>query len=279
MKAAIINSLRHKYHFKDLLNYWNMPRSTYYYEIKRYEEPDKYETIKNEIKAIYKNSRETYGYRRVFIMLRKKGFKICAQTTRKLMRKLGLMPDMYWGKNRKYSSYKGTIGKTAPNILNQKFDEIKPLKVFHTDITEIKMENDKKGYISLIMDEASNEIMGLQVSDSPNFNLVRNTLNELYKNNPCLSGAIIHSDQGFHYQLESYRKWIDKQNVLQSMSRKGNCLDNSPVESQIGLMKKECLYREKIDSLTTLKKVCSDYKKWFNYERISRKKELTPIEY
>ena len=121
-----------------------MPRSTYYYEIKRYEEPDKYETIKNEIKAIYKNSRETYGYRRVFIMLRKKGFKICAQTTRKLMRKLGLMPDMYWGKNRKYSSYKGTIGKTAPNILNQKFDEIKPLKVFHTDITEIKMENDKK---------------------------------------------------------------------------------------------------------------------------------------
>ncbi|MEN3254619.1 IS3 family transposase, partial [Fructilactobacillus sanfranciscensis] len=82
-----------------------------------------------------------------------------------------------------------------------------------------------------------------------------------------------------HYQLESYRKWIDKQNVLQSMSRKGNCLDNSPVESQIGLMKKECLYREKIDSLTTLKKVCSDYKKWFNYERISRKKELTPIEY
>ena len=129
------------------------------------------------------------------------------------------------------------------------------------------------------MDEASNEIMGLQVSDSPNFNLVRNTLNELYKNNPCLSGAIIHSDQGFHYQLESYRKWIDKQNVLQSMSRKGNCLDNSLVESQIGLMKKECLYREKIDSLTTLKKVCSDYKKWFNYERISRKKELTPIEY
>ncbi|WP_395433279.1 IS3 family transposase [Fructilactobacillus sanfranciscensis] len=206
IKAAIINSLRHKYHFKDLLNYWNMPRSTYYYEIKRYEEPDKYETIKNEIKAIYKNSRETYGYRRVFIMLRKIGFKICAQTTRKLMRKLGLMPDMYWGKNRKYSSYKGTIGKTAPNILNQKFDEIKPLKVFHTDITEIKMENDKKGYISLIMDEASNEIMGLQVSDSPNFNLVRNTLNELYKNNPCLSGAIIHSDQGFHYQLEYYRK-------------------------------------------------------------------------
>ena len=119
-----------------------MPRSTYYYEIKRYEEPDKYETIKN----------------------------------------------------------------------------------------EIKMENDKKGYISLIMDEASNEIMGLQVSDSPNFNLVRNTLNELYKNNPCLSGAIIHS----HYQLESFRKWIDKQNVLQSMSRKGNYLDNSLVESPLG---------------------------------------------
>ncbi|NDR76332.1 hypothetical protein EQU06_05765 [Lactobacillus sanfranciscensis] len=87
--------------------------------------------------------------------------------------------------------------------------------------------------------------MGLQVSDSPNFNLVRNTLNELYKNNPCLSGAIIHSDQGFHYQLESYRKWIYKQNVLQSMSRKGNCLDNSPVESQIGLMKKRMFVQRK----------------------------------
>ncbi|USS93636.1 IS3 family transposase [Fructilactobacillus ixorae] len=154
------------------------------------------------------------------------------------------------------------------------------LRCFHTYIIQVKLANGQKGYISAIIDEASNEVSSLVADDNASFQLVGKMLTETKSQLTNLAGIIIHSDQGFHYQIPSYQSWIKANQVIQSMSRKGNCLDNAPIESFFSLLKRECLNRIKLTSLTSLKQVCKEYVKWFNEERISgNKKGLTPIEY
>lgn len=281
LKVQTINSLRHKHLLNKLLDYFNLARSTYYHRIKVMNGFDKYEEIKEKINTIYKESFETYGYRRMWLKLLKDGFNICQETVRKLMRRLGLKTDVYSkNKSKGYSSYHGTIGKLADNVLKQQFNEKTPLKVFHTDITQIKLSNDNKAYISAIIDQASNEIISLVADNNEKFKLVETMLEETEDKIKNLNDIVIHSDQGFHYQTHAYQRWVDNNEITQSMSRKGNCLDNAPIESFFSLLKCEALNRIKIDSLTSLKKVCKNYVYWFNNERISEnKKGLTPIEY
>lgn len=115
-------------------------------------------------------------------------------------------------RNGRYSSYKGTVGKVARNVLHQHFNETVPFKVLHTDVTQVRLADTKWAYVSAITDEASKEVLAFQVSNSPNSKLIMDTLDEL-----------------------SEKKFI------QSMSRKGNCLDNAPIESFFHLLKTECL--------------------------------------
>ncbi|WP_413628281.1 IS3 family transposase [Fructilactobacillus vespulae] len=278
--AILINSLRPEYNFRQLLKYFNLKRKTYYAALKRSKKPDKYLKLKEEIKNIYLKSRETYGYRRIWQILINKGYTYCLETVRRIMRKIGLICTVYSKKTRKYSSFKGEIGKIAPNILKQKFNETIPYKVLHTDITQVKIGKNKWGYISAIIDEASGEVLATSISEHPNWRLVSDMLDKLSMNLPQNSKPLIHSDQGFHYQLKSYRQKLKSNGYMQSMSRKGNCLDNAPIESFFNLLKRECLNRININSVITLKNTYKKYVDWFNNERISgNKKGLTPVEY
>lgn len=134
-----------------------MPRSTYYERLKAIQTTDKYSHIKQVIKQIFRQSRATYGYRRTDYKLKKLNYTISPETVRKLMKQIGLKVRVY-SKRSHYSSYRGHLGHVAPNILKQKFNERQVYRVLHTDITQLKLDNNQFGYISTFIDEASNEV-------------------------------------------------------------------------------------------------------------------------
>ncbi|MBD5835048.1 IS3 family transposase [Lactobacillus delbrueckii] len=186
--------------------------------------------------------------------LRDRGVKLAMETVRKLMRSVGLKTTLYHKKTAKCSSYKGSVGRVAENLLQQHFDEKRPYHVLHTDITEYKLANGRKVYISPVVDEASLEILACKASYSPNMGLVLSMLDELETKLPAHSHPVIHSDQGFQYQNSLYQARPEKMELIQSMSRKGNCHDNAPGETIFNLMKREKLNRVKLNSLEEVRK-------------------------
>jgi putative transposase len=257
-----------------------LPRATYYDRLKRERKPDKYAKVKVFIKQLFHDSKETYGYRRIHDEAVKNGYPYAEETIRRLMGDMGMKVTIYSKHTSKYASYKGRVGKIAPNILKQQFSAKKPLTVLHTDVTQVRLYNGEWGYISAITDEASHEVLTAIVSASPNKEMITATLDEVYKHLQPGTRPILHSDQGWQYQMSDYQKRLKKMGIKQSMSRKGNCRDNAPIESFFNLLKRECLNRYRIDILTDLRKLVDEYVDWFNNVRISRRKNgLTPVEY
>lgn len=166
---------------------------------------DKYAKVEEEINHIYYDeSNETHGYRRIWGALKDIGTDLAKETVRKIMRDMCIKTMIYHKNTAKYSSYKGNVGKKAPNVLNQIFDETIPYKVLHTDVTEYKLTNGKKVYILPIVDEASLEILACAVSYSPKMKTIYRMLDELEVNLPKGARPILHSDQGFQYQNAGY---------------------------------------------------------------------------
>ncbi|WP_181811182.1 IS3 family transposase, partial [Levilactobacillus brevis] len=234
-----------RYKIGDILSAIGLKKATYHDERKRIKNhTDKYADIKIKVKKITEDGkcrgRLTYGYRRVQDELIKLDVHIADAVVRRLMAELGVQVSLYnRHKNGKYSSYKGTIGKVAENLLEQNFNQAKPYTVLHTDVTQIRLGNHKWAYISAITDEASKEILAFQISNSPNRILITKTVDELISKLPSNVQPIIHSDQGWHYQLDYYMKKLSEHEFIQSMSRKGNCHDNAPIESFFHLYKTE----------------------------------------
>jgi len=248
--------------------------------LKRNQKPDKHAKLKKEIKATFVKSNQTYGYRRIQILTARAGFKACPDTVLRLMKQMEIHPVMYNRHTGKYHSYKGKVGVVAPNLLNQKFDTVEPLSVLHTDVTQIRLTNQRWAYISAVIDEASRSVLAVKISLHPNKKLIKDTLNQLKTKLTDDTYPILHSDQGWQYQIPSYREDLNKKHIIQSMSRKGNCYDNSPIESWFSLLKRECLYNHELKSLSYLRRLTNKYVKWFNTRRISMiHGGLTPTEY
>lgn len=229
-----------------------------------------------------RRGRLTYGYRRVQAELVKLNIHLADTVVRHLMSDLGVQVSLYnRHKNGKYSSYKGTIGKIASNVLKQNFSKTKPYEVLHTDVTQVRLENNSWAYISAITDEASKEVLAFQINDSPNRQLITRTIDELMIKLPKEVKPIIHSDQGWQYQLDYYTQKLSDHGFIQSMSRKGNCHDNAPIESFFHIYKTECLNGlPPCQNLKELERISRDYIDWFNHQRISLKtKGMSPCEY
>ncbi|MCJ0912952.1 IS3 family transposase, partial [Mammaliicoccus sciuri] len=149
-------------------------------------------------------------------------------------------------RGRKYRSFKGKVGKVAQNILNRRFKTNLPFQKVVTDITEFKLMNDQKLYLSPFMDLYSSEIISFKISSRPTLDIVINPLKEMIESRPNLDHRLtIHSDQGWHYQHSQYTNLLKEHKIFQSMSRKGNCLDNSVMENFFGLLKQEMYYGQK----------------------------------
>ena len=214
--------LRQRFKLKWLLAYSKLPRSTFYYYLKQ-SKADKYTVEKTEIQELFETNKQRYGYRRITLLLRQKGIVINHKTVLKLMKSLNLRGKQR--KNDKYHSYKGEVGKVADNLLNREFYSNKPFEKLTTDVTQFNVCDDKV-YLSPVMDLYNREIISYSISLSPNFAQIREMLQGLTERLPSDATPIFHSDQGWQYQRAEYQRYLQKHNIIQSMSCKGNCMDN-----------------------------------------------------
>ncbi len=182
-------------------------------------------------------------------------------------------------KNGKYHSYKGEVGKIADNLLNRDFNADKPYEKLATDVTQFSVCEDKI-YLSPIMDLYNNEIVSYSISLSPNLEQIREMLKGLFEKLPEDATPILHSDQGWQYQHAEYQRYLREHNIIQSMSRKGNCMDNGAMENFFGRLKVEMFYGEKFESVDDLIKKLHEYIFYYNNERISLKlKGMSPVQF
>jgi transposase InsO family protein len=274
--VIVINELRHEFKLDDLLAFAGIPRSTFYYHLKKLQEPDKYAKTKEQIAEIYHTHKGRYGYRRITLELRRLGKLINHKTVLRLMGELGLKSMV---RIKKYRSYRGKVGKIAPNILNRDFNAKKPNQKWLTDISVFTLLGQKL-YFSPMLDLYNGEIISYTLSRRPTFDQTMDMLNKALHKTPDCTGLTIHSDQGWQYQMRQYQERLQDRNITQSMSRKGNCLDNAPMESFFGIIKSELLYLQTFDSIERFTKELQDYIDYYNNHRIKVKlKGLSPVEY
>ena len=269
----------------------DLPRSDYYYW-KNHIDPDMKNTdLMEAIAVIYTNNHKRYGYRRITLQLKNEGWKVNHKTVKRLMSKLkiyGITPRS------KYKSYKGGFNGTVDNKLLHKSVDTKKHKTEYirdfstsdvnekwaTDVSEFHIAAGKL-YLSPILDMHNREIVSYSISKHPGYMQIKDMLNKAFNKFDDLGNLIFHSDQGWQYQMYHYRKELKKRGITQSMSRKGNCLDNSPMENFFGKMKNEMFYGHEFEfeTLEQLQEAMEEYIDYYNNKRIQVKlKGLTPCQ-
>lgn len=239
-------------------------------------QPDKYAKIKEQVRSIYCENQGRYGYRRITQELHNQGYIINHKTVQRLMKILGLKCMV---RIKKYRSYRGEIGKIAPNIIKREFNATAPNQKWTTDITEFSLFGQKL-YLSPILDMYNSEIISYVISERPVLKQVMDMLDIAFAKIPDKTNLIFHSDQGWQYQHKQYQKKLKDKGIRQSMSRKGNCLDNSIMENFFGLLKSELLYLQDFSSIEEFKLELENYMGYYNNKRIKCKlKGLSPVQY
>ena len=261
---------------KALVKLAQIPRSTYYNLVKRINRPDPDADLKVTIQAIYDEHEGRYGYRRIRDELANRGQRVNHKKVQRIMTKLGLKCLV---RMKKYRSYKGTVGKIAPNTLNRQFTAEKPNEKWVTDITEFKLFGEKL-YLSPVLDLFNGEIITYTIGSRPTYSLVSAMLEMAFERLSSEDKLLMHSDQGWHYQMAPYRQALKGRGITQSMSRKGNCYDNSVMENFFGIMKSELLYLKEFNSVEHFKLELKKYIDYYNNKRIKAKLiGLSPVQY
>ena len=224
------------------------------------------------VKEIFDKGKGKWGWRNVKMRLQAMNHK----KIQRIMRKYGLV-----AKVRRKNPYKQIMKKSLehrifPNKLQREFHQLTPFKVFSTDITYIRFLQ-RFVYLSVVKDIASGEVVAWNVSLYLDMNLVIETL-KIMSPNLC-HDVMIHSDQGFHYTNPAYINLVRELKMVQSMSGKGNCIDNAPIESFFGHMKDELDYRS-CTTFENLRSNIGEYMRYYNYERKQwTRNRMTPVEY
>lgn len=253
-----------------------MARSVFYYHLKRLNADDKYKHEKKEIISIYHLHKGRYGYRRVTAEMKNLGYRINHKTVQRLMGTLDLKCNI---RKVRYHSYKGEVGKIAPNVLERNFKASLPNQKWATDVTQINIKGEKI-YLSPILDMFNGEVISYSISRSPNMQMIDEMLYKAFDKIKDTKGLIFHSDQGWQYQNYAYRKALEEQGIIQSMSRKGNCLDNALAENFFGILKTELLYRQTFETAEEFIASLKDYIHYYNNKRIkNRLNGKSPVEY
>lgn len=272
----MIWGLRRKHKITYLVAAAGIPRSVYYYHAKQAENPDKYTHIKQEITAIYEENRHRVGYRRITAELHNRGYYINHKTVQRLMKQLGLFCRV---RMKRYNSYHGDTGVMVPNLLERDFSADKPKQKWVTDVTEFHLFGQKL-YLSPILDLFNGEIVSYNLSHHPNFAQTVDMLEKAFRKITSNTGLILHSDQGWQYQMKTYQRMLEGKGIRQSMSRKGNCLDNAVIENFFGILKTELLYLQTFDSMEHFIAELKDYLEYYNNRRIKLKlKGMSPVQF
>lgn len=208
--------------------------------------------------------------------LKNRGICLNHKTVLKLMNEMGLFCKI---RRKKYNSFRGEINKAAPNLIQRNFYAARPNEKWTTDVTEFALLG-KKVYLSPILDMYNSEIVSYSISLSPNYKMITDMLAKAFLKIPDNTSLIFHSDQGWSYRLNDYQEKLKKKGIRQSMSRKGNCLDNSIMENFFGLLKSEMFYGEEFSTIEEFIRELESYIDYYNHRRIKGKlKGLSPVEY
>ena len=250
------------------------------------ENPDK--ELEEKIQEIRKNNKD-YGYRRIHGELHNQGYLINKKKVQRIVQKLGLQVTSYTRKSRKYSSYRGRTGTIAPNRIRRRFNTRIPHQKITTDTTEFKYyEIDEKGrmiikklYLDPFLDMFNGEIISYAISKTPSAGSILSAQKKAIKiTSDCPYRRTFHSDRGWAYQMSLYSCELKENKIFQSMSRKGNCYDNSIMENFFGLLKQEIYYGTTYYSYDELKKSIEKYIVYYNEKRIRQKLGwMSPVEY
>ncbi|MBU4613162.1 IS3 family transposase, partial [Achromobacter sp. GG226] len=266
-KARLVTGLRQEHPLEALLTAAGLARSTFYYQSRAAQAGDTCAGLKARIQALYDKHRGCYGYRRVTLALRQAGETINHKAVQRLMGELALKAVV---RVKKYRSYRGEAGRVAPNVLQRDFQATAPLQKLATDVTEFNVRGEKL-YLSPVIDLYNGEIIAWQTAERPEFSLVSRMLDKALAKLGPKDKPVLHSDQGWQYHMPAWHQRLAAKGVTQSMSRKGNCLDNAVIESFFGTLKAECFRLKKFASIDELKRDIDRYIHYYNHERIKLK--------
>ena len=255
---------------------------------KRFDRENPNRQLEDKILEIREGNKD-YGYRRIYGELHNQGYQVNKKKVQRIMQKLNLQVTSFTRKSRKYSSYKGRIGTVAPNRIRRRFHTCIPHQKITTDTTEFKYyEVDSKGHMTMqklyldpFMDMYNGEILSFRIDKQPSAVNVMNALNEAIEiTSDCPYRRTFHSDQGWAYQMKAYSYRLKKERIFQSMSRKGNCHDNSVMENFFGILKQEIYYGVVYYSYEELRSAIEEYIKYYNGYRIKEKLGwMSPVQY
>jgi putative transposase len=259
-----------------LLKLAGLARSTFYYQQKVVQAADKHQALKQQIRSIFARHKGRYGYRRVTAAIRNLGRQVNHKTVQRQMVQLGLKSLV---RPKKYRSYKGEVGHAAANVLQRQFQAKAANQKWVTDVTEFNVAGEKL-YLSPVMDLYNGEIIAFETAKRPVFELVGSMLKKALAKLKANDKPLLHSDQGWQYRMPAYQRALREKGVEQSMSRRGNCLDNAAMESFFAVLKSEFFYLNKFSSVEDLQNGISKYIHYYNHDRIKLKlKGLSPVQY
>ncbi len=232
--------------------------------------------LKTSIRAIFKRHKGRYGYRRVSAELRRQGVVANHKKVQKLMVAMQLKSTV---RPKRYRAFQGAPSETAPNWLARDFSAERPNERWVTDVTEFKVES-RKLYLSPIMDLYNREIVSYEIAEQPVPKMIESMLTKAFSRLEASERPMLQSDQGWQYRMPAFRRRLQSSGLVQSMSRKGNCLDNAAMESFFGTLKCELYYLNEYESVHDLKEALHDYIHYYNMDRIKLGLGgLSPVEY
>jgi len=271
-----VQELRQQYPLAGLLAFAKLPRSTFYYQLKAQQAEDKHQQLKDTIRSVFARHKGRYGYRRITAAIRQTGKVVNHKTVQRLMAMLGLKSLV---RPKRYRSFRGEIGRAAPNELQRRFTAAGANQKWVTDVTEFNVAGEKL-YLSPILDLYNGEIVAFETARRPAFDLVGSMLRKALRKLGPSDRPMLHSDQGWQYRMPAYQRLLRERGMVQSMSRRGNCLDNAAMESFFAVLKSECFYLNKFASVDALQTELTRYIHYYNHDRIKLKlKGLSPVQY
>lgn len=278
---SVIKSRIRTIPLRKILAILHISKSTYYYHLSK-TSFSKDSRLTNLIREIRKTNKD-FGYRRITGALRNRGITVNHKRVQRIIKNNKWQCNSFSKRKRKYNSYRGQVGHIAPNILNRNFKTKRFGRKLTTDVSEFRYGNEDithRVYLSPLMDLRNDEIVDFNISRHPTVAFTLKPLIKglkLFKELPYKT--IVHSDQGVQYQSHEWQLTLKKYGAIQSMSRKGTCLDNAQMESFFHIMKAEMMNKH----YQTEGQLIRAMKTWINYYNHDRIKEKlgykSPIQY
>ena len=278
VKYRVIQCHSGQYPVSVMCQFFGVSRSGYYDFLKRKDHPDKDAPIAEMIAEQQEKCFHTYGYRRMWKVLKKRDMIRNPKTILRIMKKYDLLSEIR--RRRKWIQMGKQLHKYE-NLLNREFSADAPNRKWVTDISYI---HTKQGilYLSVIRDLYDRSIVAYKTGAKQTVNLVLDTIRlavhkEKLRKKKVTAELRLHSDQGFQYTSHGYFKLTQSYGITPSMSRRGNCYDNALAENFFGILKTECIYRHKPETFKEANEMMDRYIHFYNHERIQLKTGVAPL--